>query len=243
MLFKVSSHLAPALLLLLPNVLANPQELAAAGGSTDACDPPEKKLWKPEPADLSTLGAYKLCPHKFGNDIELDTRFNVIMTCTAGTPIEGNSIDQTFIIIGDTANKTKINGAPAINTPLRQVPGLGGSLARGTGFCRVYPDGNSSAAVFPPKAEDTDPVGACVSMWDNAGSSMGQEWDLEKVQLLASLFISFGSTREPGVNECHFGIQLASGSGEFASGCWGKYDKTKHLGPDGKTTFNCPSGT
>lgn len=202
------------------------------------CEPAVQKLAKGEPGDLSTLNPYLVCVDGFGGDGTL--KYKVILTCTAGTPVEAKAVDQVFEIIRKTANETRLFSPKA---PLKGVTGLGGSLARGNGFCKVYPNGDPTEAILPPSATDPNPVGACVAMWDNAGSSIGQEWDLEMVQLVADTFIEVGKQRPAGVNECHFGLFLKGGSAEFASGCWGKYDKTQHLSPEGKTTFSCPLGT
>ena len=240
MLFRYSSRIASTLLLFLPNILARPDEKVDPKIGSPVCGMPNW-LWSTQSPDLSAEGPHRICVPRYGDEGTID--YDVLLTCIAGKTVHTRAVDRIFNLIHDTANATRINGKEDVNVPLAQASGLGDKLARGHGFCRVSPNGDWKGDPVEPKATDPNPDGACVAMWNNLAPSTGEEWDLGVMQQVADVFSNFGNKRPKGISECHFGVFKHLGTTEFASGCWGKYDKTRHLSPEGKTTFSCPLGT
>ena len=198
-------------------------------------------FWTLQGADLSAGGAHRICVPQFGDEGTIN--YHLLLTCTPTTPIAAMALDQLFSEISSTANATKVNGVENVGAPLTQVQGLRDKLAPGHGYCRYLPEGNRPAGpIFEPAVADPNAKGACVAMWNNGTPVMGQEWDLALVQLVAALFQHTQEKVPLGVNECHFGVFLASGSAEFASGCFGNYDMAKHRNAEGIQTFSCPVG-
>lgn len=199
---------------------------------------PADEAFRSAPIDLSTAPPLQLCLP--GEDPE--KTYTITIRCSPSTTVPINALSQFLAAIPQGVDQLiNVEHAAGLNTTLREAPRLLDQL--GGQVCVVQPDGLPDGPLMTPTTTDANPRGACFRLSDTPNAPEGSP--VLTVGGVASIVRILQSVDQRKVsrdiNECHIGVGLPDGSQEWASGCWGAYDKAKHLSADGQTHFECPA--